>query len=69
VRNALARFDQVEDVSKAERDLAFANIKKAAKHYDIELTETSARDLGVKPQSTAAKKKRVAARKKKTTSR
>lgn len=37
VRNAIARLDQVEDVSKADRDLAFANIKKAAKHYDIEL--------------------------------
>jgi hypothetical protein len=30
VRNALARFDQVKDVSDAERELAFANIKKAA---------------------------------------
>ena len=30
VINALARFDQVEDVSDADRDLAFANIKKAA---------------------------------------
>ena len=27
VRNALARFDQVEGVSDADRDLAFANIK------------------------------------------
>jgi hypothetical protein len=69
VRNALARFDQVEDVSSAERDLAFANIKKAAKHYDVELTETSARDLGVKPQSAAAKKKRTAAKKKKAPTR
>jgi hypothetical protein len=28
VRNALARFDQVEGISDADRDLAFANIKK-----------------------------------------
>ncbi|WP_316930522.1 DUF6582 domain-containing protein [Kaistella solincola] len=28
VRNAMARFDQVKDVSDADRDLAFANIKK-----------------------------------------
>jgi hypothetical protein len=63
VRNALARFDQVEGVSTAERDLAFANIKKAAKYYDVEVTESSAGDFGVKPQSAAAKKKRVAARK------
>ncbi len=41
VRNAVARFDQVEDVSDEDRDLAFANIKKAAEHYDVELTETS----------------------------
>jgi hypothetical protein len=46
VRNALARFDQVEGVSDEERDLAFANIKKAAKHYDVEMTARSWRDLG-----------------------
>ena len=37
VRNALSRFNQVQDVSKAERELAKANIKKAAKHYGVEL--------------------------------
>ena len=46
VRNALARFDQVEGVTKAERDLAFANIKKAAEHYGVEMPETSADDFG-----------------------
>jgi len=46
VRNAVARFDQVEGVSDEERDLAFSNIKKAAKHYGIELTEKSWRELG-----------------------
>ena len=51
VRNAVARFDQVEDVSDDDRALAFANIKKAAEHYDVELTETSWRDLGVHPAS------------------
>lgn len=49
VRNALARFDQVEDVSDSDRDAAFANIKKAAKHYKVEIEETSWRQLG-KPQ-------------------
>jgi hypothetical protein len=48
VRNALARFDQVKDVTDAERDEAFENIKKAAKHYDIEMTETSWKQLGKK---------------------
>ena len=35
VRNAVARFDQVTGVSDADRELAFANIEKAAKHYDV----------------------------------
>lgn len=50
VRNAVARFDQVTDVSAAQRELAFANIKKAAKHYGVDLSETKASDLGVHPQ-------------------
>ena len=45
VRNALARFNQVEDVSDADRELAFANIRKAAKHYGVELGESSWKDL------------------------
>ena len=51
VRNAMARFDQVEDVSDADRDLAWANIKKAAKHYDVEIEETDWHDLGKKPHT------------------
>ncbi len=50
VRNAVARFDQVTGVSDADRELAFANIRKAAKHYDVELSESSWRELGVHPQ-------------------
>ena len=50
VRNAVARFDQVIGVSDAERALAFANIEKAAQHYNIDLSETSWHDLGVHPQ-------------------
>ena len=46
VRSALARFNQIEDVSDTEREQAFANIKKAARHYDVEVTEESWRDLG-----------------------
>jgi hypothetical protein len=46
VKNALARFDQVQDVSDADRDLAFANIKKAAKHYGVEVEETDWHQLG-----------------------
>ena len=51
VRNAIARFDQVKGVSDEERELAFANIKKAAQHYDVEVAETSWRQLGSKPHT------------------
>lgn len=46
VKNALARFDQVEGVFDADRDLAFANIKKAAAHYGVAVKESSWRELG-----------------------
>jgi hypothetical protein len=46
VRNAIARFDQVSDVTDAERDRAFENIKKAAAHYGVELEESSWHELG-----------------------
>jgi hypothetical protein len=51
VRNAVARFDQLTGVSDEDRALAFANIKKAAKYYDVSLGETSWHDLGVHPQA------------------
>ena len=40
VRNAIARFDQVLDVSDEDRELAFANIKKAADYYGVGITVT-----------------------------
>jgi uncharacterized protein DUF6582 len=46
VRNALARFDQVQDVTNADRDLAFANILAAAEHDGVDVTERSWRELG-----------------------
>ncbi len=51
VKNALARFDQVEDVSDADRDLAFANIKEAAKYYDVDVEEEHWHQLGKKPHT------------------
>jgi hypothetical protein len=45
VRNAIARFDQVEDVSDAERDRAWRRILGAAKKFDVEVAEKSWRDL------------------------
>ncbi len=50
VRNAIARFDQVTDASDDDRALAFANIKKAAKYYGVELGESNWHELGVHPQ-------------------
>src|SRR5437016_14645767 len=51
VKNALARFDQVEGVSDEDRDLAFANIKRAAEHYGIDVQEKSWRELGKQPHT------------------
>ena len=49
VRNAVARFDQVLDVSDEDRALAFVNIEKAAKYYGVNLSETSWHELGIHP--------------------
>ena len=51
VRTALARFDQVQGVTDADRDLAFANIRKAAAHFDVEVAETDWRQLGKRPHT------------------
>jgi hypothetical protein len=52
VRNAVARFDQVIDVSDEDKALAFANIEKAAKYYNVDLSETDWHELhgGSHPQ-------------------
>jgi hypothetical protein len=67
VRNAIARFDQVEGVSDAERDKAWKRIKKAAKKYEVKIDAKSWRDLmrggrvaGKKRSGTAASKKKTA---------
>jgi len=49
VRNAVARFNQVLDVSDEDRALAFANIEKAAKYYGVSLSETNWHELGKHP--------------------
>ena len=45
MRNAIARFDQVEGVSDAERDQAWQRILAAAKRYDVAVSEADWRDL------------------------
>jgi hypothetical protein len=51
VRNAIARFDQTINVSDEDRALAFANIKKAARHYGVDMTETHWTQLGKTPHT------------------
>ena len=46
VRNAIARFNQVEGVSEAEKDTAWKHIRAAAKKYGVEVKETSWREIG-----------------------
>ena len=48
VRNAIARFNQVEGVSDDERDAAWRRIKRAAEKHDVDVQETSWRELGKK---------------------
>jgi len=46
VRNAIARFNQVEGVSDDERDAAWRRIKRAADKHGVEVSEKSWRELG-----------------------
>ena len=46
VRNAIARFNQVEGVSDDERDAAWRRIKKAADKHGVEVSEKSWREIG-----------------------
>jgi hypothetical protein len=51
VRNAIARFDQTIGVSDADRALAFENIKKAAQHYGVDMSESDWHELGSRPST------------------
>lgn len=46
VRNAIARFNQVEGVSDSERDAAWKRIEAAAKKFGVEVKEKSWREIG-----------------------
>jgi hypothetical protein len=46
VRNAIARFNQVEGVTDQERDEAWARIRAAAKKFDVEVNESDWREIG-----------------------
>ncbi len=45
VRNAIARFNQVKDVTDTERDEAWKRIRSAAKKFGVDMKEESWREL------------------------
>ena len=45
VRNAIARFDQVEGVSDSEREAAWRRIRAAARKYGVEVKANDWRSL------------------------
>lgn len=45
IRNAIARFDQVKDVTDEERDEAWRRIQSAAKKFNVAISEGSWREL------------------------
>jgi hypothetical protein len=45
VRNAVARFDQVEGVTDKERDAAWRRIRTAARKYGVEISARGWRSL------------------------
>jgi hypothetical protein len=45
VRNAIARFDQVEGVNDSEREAAWRRIRAAARKYGVEVTANGWRSL------------------------
>jgi uncharacterized protein DUF6582 len=45
VRNAVARFDQVQGVTDAERDAAWRRIRAAARKYGVEISARGWRSL------------------------
>ncbi|HEV1288162.1 MAG TPA: DUF6582 domain-containing protein [Bryobacteraceae bacterium] len=45
VRNAIARFKQVQGMTDAERDAAWKRIEAAARKHNVDLTEKSWREL------------------------
>ena len=45
VRDAIARFDQVEGVTNEERDEAWERIQRAAKKFGVEFHEQDWREL------------------------
>jgi hypothetical protein len=58
VRAAISRFDQVEDVTDAERDTAWRKITRAAKKFGVEVGESDWRELFAGGETKKKPKKR-----------
>jgi len=56
VRNAIARFNQVEDVTEAERAEAWKRIKAAAKKFGVEVSEEDEPAAGVHSHASHSKR-------------
>jgi hypothetical protein len=54
VRDAMARFNQVEGVTDSERDQAFSNIQQAAHHFAIKMKESDWHEFGSQRPKTPA---------------
>ncbi len=54
VRNAVARFNQVEGATDEERDQAWKHIEAAAKKFGVELNEKSWREVSAKAHTRKA---------------
>ena len=67
VRNAIARFDQVEDVTDAERDRAWKRILAAAKRFDVEPRPSAFLEISGDGKATKKKASKKKATKKETT--
>ena len=46
VRNAIARFNQIKDVTEAEKDAAWKRIRTAAHKFKVEMDEGDWREVG-----------------------
>ena len=57
VRNAVARFDQVEGVTDAERDRAWRRIEAAAKKFGVDIEEKSWHELSSGGKAKTKKKR------------
>ena len=57
VRNAVARFNQLEGATDVERDAAWKRIQSAARNYEVQIHESSWHQLATEHSPSTASKK------------